>query len=113
MDAETAAEKGRQSHGHGDGTGHGPKVIHIQVQTPRGLWSMTTPEIAKLRPEYDVTTKIATVIADARSVFIFVEQDSKYTLFFSGVETDTDRTLASYHLEEGALFVLSVQGGNA
>jgi hypothetical protein len=94
-------------------SGQGPKVVHIQVQTPRGLWSMTKPENAKLRPEYRKNTKVAVVIDDARAVFNFVEQDSKYTLFFNGAELAPERTLESYQVEEGSLFVLSVQGGNA
>jgi hypothetical protein len=101
---------GGNSHGSG---GHGQPVVHIRVQTPRGLWSMTEPEIAPRRPEYAIGTQIAIVIEDARAVFKFVEQDSRYTLFLNGAQLAPDRTLVSYHIAEDTLLVLSVQGGNA
>jgi len=89
------------------------RKIHIRVQTPRGLWSMTEPKNADKRPEYPISTKIEQVIADARSVFKFVEQDSKYTLLRGTEVLEPQRTLASYKIEDGTLLVLSVQGGNA
>ncbi len=92
---------------------HGPRVVHFKVQTPRGLWSMTEPKDATKRPEYPVSTKIEQVILDVRSVFGFVEQDSKYTLLRGKEVLDPQRTLASYDIEDGTLLVLSVQGGNA
>jgi hypothetical protein len=89
------------------------KDVEIQVQTPRGLWSMTEPENADRRPNYPVSTKIETVIADARHVFKFVENDSKYTLFLGKQQLEPQRTLASYGIKMDTLLTLSVQGGNA
>src|SRR5687768_15169321 len=104
----------RQDGGSGNGGGgHGPPRVQVRVQTPRGLWSMTEPAIAPRRPEYPISTPVATVIADARTVFNFVEQDSLYTLFLNGTQLEPGRPLASYHLADDALLVLSVQGGNA
>lgn len=91
----------------------GPPRLQLQVQTPRGLWSMTEPAGAKVRPDYPIATKVQVVIDDARSVFGFVENDSKYTLFHGKVQLSPERTLASYQLKDGALLLLSVQGGNA
>jgi hypothetical protein len=87
--------------------------VQLRVQTPRGLWSMKEPADAKLRPDYPRSTKVQRVIDDARSVFKFVENDSKYTLFHAQQQLDTERTLASYKLEDDTLLTLSVQGGNA
>lgn len=96
------------------GGGHGgPPTVRISVQTPRGVWSMTQPAGAPIRPEYEIATKVERVIADARSVFGFVENDSKYTLHFAGVKLEPQRTLASYQIKDGSTLVLSVQGGNA
>jgi|GEM_PF-1673220 len=92
---------------------HGPPHVQLQVQTPRGLWSMTEPEEAPRRPDYPISTKIQVVIDDARTVFKFVENDTKYTLFLGGEMLAPERTLASYHIAPDALLVLSVQGGNA
>ena len=92
---------------------HGPHIVVFKVQTPRGLWSKTEPKDAAKRPEYPVSTKIEQVILDVRSVFGFVEQDSKYTLLRGKEVLDPHRTLASYDIEDGTLLVLSVQGGNA
>ena len=106
----------RQGGGNGNGNGggeHGPPRVHVRVQTPRGLWSMTEPAIAPRRPEYPISTQVSMVIADARAVFQFVEQDSLYTLFINGTQLEPGRPLASYHLADDALLVLSVQGGNA
>jgi hypothetical protein len=91
----------------------GPPTIHLRIQTPRGLWSMDAPPTAPKRPLYPISTKIEQVIADARSVFGFVEEDSKYTLLRGAEILESQRTLASYHIEDDALLVLSVQGGNA
>ena len=91
----------------------GREVLRRRVQTPRGIWSMTEPAIAPRRPEYPISAQAATVIADARTVFNFVEQDSLYTLFLNGTQMAPERPLASYHLADDALLVLSVQGGNA
>jgi hypothetical protein len=74
---------------------------------------MHEPKDATKRPEYPVSTKIEQVILDVRSVFGFVEQDSKYTLLRGREILDPQRTLASYDIENGTLLVLSVQGGNA
>ena len=87
--------------------------LQIQVQTPRGLWNMQEPADAALRPEYDPQAKVAQVINDARQVFGFVENDSKYTLFFRKDELAPQRPLVSYGIKDGDLLLLSVQGGNA
>lgn len=89
------------------------RVLQIRVQTPRGLWSMTEPENAPLRPEYEPQTKVAQVIGDARTVFKFVESDSKYTLFLKNQELDPQRPLVSYGIKDDDLLTLAVQGGNA
>lgn len=91
----------------------GPPTVQINVQTPRGLWSMDEPADTTLRPQYPISTKVQDVINDVRTVFNFVENDSKYTLFLLKVELEPQRTLASYQIEAGTLLVLSVQGGNA
>ena len=87
--------------------------ITFRVQTPRGLWSLESPADATLRPHYAISTKVSTVVKDARAVFKFVEEDSKYTLLKGNDPLDPQRTLASYHLDANELLVLSVQGGNA
>lgn len=89
------------------------RAVRLRIQTPRGLWSMDEPKDAPLRPKYTVSTKIEQVIQDARSVFKFVEQDSKYSLLLGNDVLEPLRTLASYRIEDGTLLVLSVQGGNA
>lgn len=99
--------------GPGGGQGGGPPVVQLTVQTPRGTWSMTEPAGAALRPEYEINTKVERVIADARAVFDFKENDSKYTLHFNGEQLAPQRTLASYQIKDGSVLVLSVQGGNA
>jgi hypothetical protein len=96
-----------------EGQGGRPHIVRFRVQTPRGVWSMTEPPSATKRPEYPVSTKIEQVILDVRSVFKFVEQDSKYTLLRGDEILEPQRTLASYKIEDGTLLVLSVQGGNA
>lgn len=95
-----------------DGHG-GPPTVTLKIQTPRGLWSMDEPKDAKKRPKYPISTKIEQVIADVRSVFNFVEEDSKYTLYRDKEALEPQRTLASYHIKDGTLLVFSVQGGNA
>jgi len=92
---------------------HGPAIVHLRVQTPRGIWTMTEPPDAAKRPEYPVTTKIERVIEDVRSVFKFIENDSKYTLMRGTERLDPQRTLESYKIEDETLLILSVQGGNA
>jgi len=89
------------------------KTVRLRVQTPRGLWSMEQPKDAKKRPLYAISTKVERVIEDARDVFKFVEQDSKYTLLRGSEKLEPQRTLASYKIEDETLLVLSVQGGNA
>ena len=89
------------------------KTVRLRVQTPRGLWSMEEPKDAPKRPRYALSTKVEQVIEDARAVFKFVEQDSKYTLLRGNEKLEPQRTLASYKIEDGTLLVLSVQGGNA
>lgn len=87
--------------------------VTLQVQTPRGLWSKTSPPKAEKRPVYPISTKVAQVIADAREVFKFTESDNKYVLLHGSTTLDPNRTLASYHFADDTLLVLSVQGGNA
>ena len=91
----------------------GPPTVRLRIQTPRGLWSMDVPPDATKRPLYAISTKVEQVIADARSVFGFVEEDSKYTLHRGEESLEPQRTLASYRIEDDTLLVLSVQGGNA
>jgi hypothetical protein len=91
----------------------GPPTVRLRIQTPRGLWSMDAPPDAKKKPLYVISTKVEQVISDARSVFGFVEQDSKYTLLRGDEVLEPQRTLASYHIADKTLLVLSVQGGNA
>ena len=91
----------------------GPPIVRLLVQTPRGLWSVSEPPDAQKRPLYPISTKVEQVIADARSVFGFVENDSKYTLLRGDEALEPQRPLASYHIENDTLLVLSVQGGNA
>jgi hypothetical protein len=89
------------------------KTVTLRVQTPRGLWTIDEPADATKRPIYRFTTKIEQVIEDAREVFKFVEQDSKYTLYLGDEKLEPQRTLVSYKIEDNTLLVLSVQGGNA
>ena len=91
----------------------GPPHIQFKVQTPRGLWSMTEPPTATVRPDYPIPTKVEQVITDVRSVFGFVENDSKYTLMLGTETLDPKRPLASYKIETSTVLVLTVQGGNA
>jgi hypothetical protein len=83
------------------------------VQTPRGLWSQTEPPKADKRPVYPASTKVSQVIADAREVFKFTENDNKYVLLDGAEKLEPQRTLASYHIKDNTLLILSVQGGNA
>ena len=89
------------------------RLVTLQVQTPRGLWSTTQPPNATKRPVYPESTKIQQVIDDARSVFGFVEADNKYTLLEGTTRLEPERTIASYHIKDNTLLVLSVKGGNA
>lgn len=91
----------------------GQPQVAFRVQTPRGLWSMSEPAGATLRPKYPISTKVEQVIADARAVFGFVEEDSRYTLLRGKEVLAPERPLASYQIEDGTLLILSVQGGNA
>ena len=91
----------------------GQPTVRLLVQSPRGLWSMNEPPEAQKRPLYPISAKVEQVIADARSVFGFVENDSKYTLLRGDEALEPQRPLASYHIENDTLLVLSVQGGNA
>jgi hypothetical protein len=92
--------------------GNQPRVA-LQIQTPRGLWSKSSPKNADKRPVYQISTKIAQVIADAREVFKFTENDNKYVLLHGSTQLEPERPLASYHFADDTLLVLSVQGGNA
>ncbi len=90
-----------------------PRRVTLQIQTPRGLWSKNSPKKAEKRPVYPNSTKIAQVIADAREVFKFTENDNKYVLLHGTTQLEPERTLASYHFDDDTLLVLSIQGGNA
>lgn len=105
---QTSTSSGHNGH---DDQSHA--IIHLRVQTPRGIWTMTEPVDAVKRPEYRPSAKIEQVIEDARIVFKFVEQDSKYTLLRGNEILESQRTLVSYKIEDETLLVLSVQGGNA
>jgi hypothetical protein len=104
---------GDQAGSLGKESGKGHDKISLQVQTPRGLWSETSPPQATLRPIYPPSTKIEQVIVDARTVFKFTEADNKYVLLLGQERLEPQRTIVSYHLKDGTLLVLSVQGGNA
>jgi hypothetical protein len=91
----------------------GPPRVSLKVQTPRGLWSATEPTNAQKRPDYAISTKISQIIADAREVFKFTEAGNQYVLLHGQTKLEPERTIASYHLTDGTLLVLSVQGGNA
>jgi hypothetical protein len=97
----------------GGGVKGGPPQVSLRVQTPRGLWSQTEPENADKRPVYPLSEKVSQVIEDARAVFKFTEADNEYALLLGKERLRPERTLASYHLEDGTLLVLSVKGGNA
>ncbi len=107
------AEKQGGPAGEGQDKGGEKKLVSLQVQTPRGLWSETEPPNASRRPVYPQSTKIEQIITDARAVFNFTEGDNKYVLLRGQEKLDPQRTIVSYHLESGTLLVLSVQGGNA
>ncbi len=87
--------------------------VTLQIQTPRGLWSKTSPANAVKRPIYPISTKVEQVIADAREVFKFTESENKYVLMHGSAPLEPNRPLASYHFADNTLLVLSVQGGNA
>ena len=103
----------REVGGSESGHGGGPPHVEFSIQTPRGLWSMTEPENASLRPNYPIGTKIEQVITDVRMVFKFVENDSKYELRLGDELLEPQRTLASYKIDKKTVLVLTVQGGNA
>jgi hypothetical protein len=106
-------EKSHDKGGNEGGGKGGPPQVSLRVQTPRGLWSETEPEKADRRPVYPISEKVSKVIEDARHVFKFTEADNEYALLLGKERLQPERTLASYHLEEGTLLVLSVKGGNA
>lgn len=91
----------------------GQPTVNLRIQTPRGEWNMTNPPNATKRPAYPVSTRVEQVIADARDVFGFVEEDNQYRLFHGTDSLEPQRPLASYHFADGTLLILSVQGGNA
>jgi len=89
------------------------QCLSLRVQTPRGLWSLDQPAEAPRRPVYALNSKIQQIINDAREVFGFVENGNQYVLLHGDERLQPERTIESYHLKDGALLVLSVQGGNA
>ena len=92
---------------------HKHQCLSLRVQTPRGLWSLDQPAEAPRRPVYALNSKIQQIINDVREVFGFVEDGNKYVLLHDDKQLEPERTVASYHLEDGDLLILSVQGGNA
>jgi hypothetical protein len=89
------------------------QCLSLRVQTPRGLWSLDQPVEAPRRPVYALNSKIQQIINDAREVFGFVENGNQYVLLHGDDPLKPERTIESYHLKDGTLLVLSVQGGNA
>jgi len=87
--------------------------VSLRVQTSRGLWSIDQPPDASLRPIYRPNSKIQQIINDVREVFGFIEDGNKYELLRDDERLEPERTIASYHLKDGTLLILSVQGGNA
>jgi hypothetical protein len=87
--------------------------LSLRVQTTRGLWSIEQPPDATRRPVYALNSKIQQIINDVREVFGFVEDGNKYVLLHDDKQLEPERTVASYHLKDGDLLILSVQGGNA
>jgi len=92
---------------------HKHQCLSLRVQTPRGLWSLNQPTEAPRRPVYALNSKIQQIIYDAREVFGFAENGNQYVLLHGNERLQPERTIESYHLKDGALLVLSVQGGNA
>lgn len=109
----TEKEKEKEKEKENDKGEGGRPTVSLQIQTPRGLWNATEPPNAKIRPIYPISTKVERVIADARKVFGFVEDDNKYQLLLGEEKLDPQLPLARYHLKDGVLLVLTVQGGNA
>lgn len=91
----------------------GQPTVTLRIQTPRGEWNQTDPANATKRPTYPISTKVEQVIADAREVFGFVENDNKYQLLHGTDRLEPQHPLARYHFEDGTLLILTVQGGNA
>lgn len=89
------------------------QCLSLRVQTTRGLWSIEQPPDATRRPVYALNSKIQQIINDVREVFGFVEDGNKYVLLHDDKQLEAERTIASYHLKDGDLLILSVQGGNA
>lgn len=87
--------------------------LSLRVQTTRGLWSTKQPPDAPRRPVYAPNSKIQQIINDVREVFGFVDDGNKCVLLHDDKQLEPERTVASYHLQDGALLILSVQGGNA
>jgi hypothetical protein len=90
-----------------------PHLLSLRVQTTRGLWSVEQPPDAPRRPVYAPRSKIQQIINDVREVFGFAEDGNKYVLLHDDKQLEPERTVASYHLKDGDLLILSVQGGNA
>jgi hypothetical protein len=89
------------------------QCLSLRVQTPRGLWSLDQPAEAPRRPVYALNSKIQQIINDAREVFGFSDNGNQYVLLHGDERLQPERTIESYHLKDGTLLVLSVQGGNA
>jgi hypothetical protein len=89
------------------------KEMHLKVQTPRGLWDDRLPPKAKKRPVYEPNATVQQVLDDVRSVFEFVENDNVYTLLHNKIPLNSRSTLKEAGIHDGALLVLTVQGGNA
>jgi hypothetical protein len=89
------------------------RELHLVVQTPRGVWDQHNPPHATKKPLYRSSALVQQVIDDVRSVFGFIEQDNVYTLLLHGKPLEPHQTLLSVGIADGAVLVLTVQGGNA
>jgi hypothetical protein len=79
------------------------KTVDIKVQSTRG-----TKEFS-----FDKETKVETVIADAVKAFGFASGD-KFELMLASDPTkplEPQRTLASYHITDGTVLILTAVGG--
>jgi hypothetical protein len=86
---------------------HGPskddRTLEIVIQSTRGSKKFSFPK----------ETKIADVIAKAVAAFGFAQGD-KFELVLAtspGEPLRPERTLVSYHIEDGDIFILTAIGG--
>jgi len=79
------------------------KTVEVTVQSTRGTKQFS----------FDRETKIQTVITDAVKAFDFAPGD-KFQLVLATKPEETlqpERTLASYHIEDGTVLILTATGG--